>query len=358
MGGAVEKRWFELGKHFATQGHQVVHISRRHAQLPKQEIIRGVSHIRVRGYDTPSSLIHLKLLDLLYTQRALRTAPPADILISNTFWAPLLAPARAGKIYVDVARVPKGQIRFYKRAVRLRANSTPVAEAIVEQCPTTKPRVKIIPNPLPFSPSRQPDFEQKENRLLYTGRIHPEKGIEILLRAFHQYDAFANWKLCLVGPWETGQGGGGKEYKQKLQQQFDNPHIEWLGPIFDTDQLNAQYERAKIFVYPSVAEKGETFGLAPLEAMAWGCAPVVSNLRCFQDFIIDGQNGFIFDHRTADPAATCREAIKTAIAQWKTTGQTAMKVRESHSLEKIGEDFLADFASLLDGSASTDNKIR
>jgi glycogen synthase len=37
-----------------------------------------------------------------------------------------------------------------------------------------------------------------------------------------------------------------------------------------------------------VAETGEAFGVAPIEAMAYGCAPLVSNLACFRDFIEDG----------------------------------------------------------------------
>lgn len=348
MGGAVEKMWFELGKRFAAQGHDVTQISRRHPQLPEREQINGVRHIRVKGYDTPRSLAVLKLMDLAYTLRANGVMPHADILVSNTFWAPLFTPQNAGAIYVDVARYPKGQIRFYQRASRLRANSSPIAEAIIEQCPTASPRVKIIPNPLPFIPGSLPDFDAKEKRVLYVGRVHPEKGLDLLIRAFAASDALADWTLVVVGPWEVGQGGGGKSYLESLKQIADQARVEWVGPVFDNAQLQAQYERARVFAYPSVAEKGETFGLAPLEAMAWGCAPVVSALRCFQDFIRQGENGLVFDHRSADPVQACREMLEQAATHSEALGRAAVEVRTSHSLDKIAQDFLADFATLLE----------
>ena len=36
--------------------------------------------------------------------------------------------------------------------------------------------------------------------------------------------------------------------------------IEWLGPEYDPDRLAGLYGSMDIFCYPSLAEKGETFG--------------------------------------------------------------------------------------------------
>ena len=41
--------------------------------------------------------------------------------------------------------------------------------------------------------------------------------------------------------------------------------------------------------------RGETFGLAPLEAMTHGCAVLVSDLGCFHDFILPNETGFVFE---------------------------------------------------------------
>ena len=61
--------------------------------------------------------------------------------------------------------------------------------------------------------------------------------------------------------------------------------MELLDPIFDRDALKKEMKKAKLFIYPSQAKEGETFGLAVLEAMSCGCVPVVSTLPCFMDFI-------------------------------------------------------------------------
>ena len=90
MGGAVEKVWLMLGQEFARRGHQVVIVSRAVAQFPKEETIEGVRHVRVPGFDTPRSLPWLKILDLIYSVRARAVLPQADIVVTNTFWLPML----------------------------------------------------------------------------------------------------------------------------------------------------------------------------------------------------------------------------------------------------------------------------
>ena len=65
MGGAVEKVWFALSQEFARRGHEVVLVSRALPELPRCETRAGVKHFRVRGFDTPRSLLWLKFLDLI-----------------------------------------------------------------------------------------------------------------------------------------------------------------------------------------------------------------------------------------------------------------------------------------------------
>ena len=348
-GGAIEKMWFALGQYFAAQGHQVTHVSRKIPSLPAQEVIGGVRHLRVPGYDTPRNALWLKCLDGLYSWRVKRLLPKADILISNTFWLPLLAKQEdSGKIMVDVQRMPKGQMRLYRRVSRLRANSRAVAEAISRQDPKARERVVVIPNPLHFVPESKPDGARKEKILLYAGRLHPEKGIEILLQSFARLceEGLADWRLALVGPVATSQGGGGEAWWKRLQERLPLPpeRMTWPGPVFAPDELNAWYQRATVFVYPSLAEKGETFGLAPLEAMSWGAVPVVSDLACFRDFISAGQNGFVFAHRV-DPVGQLIQTLRPVLARddLSALAESAMEVRQTHALARIGDVFLEEF---------------
>src|SRR5258707_5552694 len=124
MGGGVEKVWFSLAPEFVKRGHDVVMVSRRMPGLPGEETIHGVKHLRVAGFDTPRSLIWLKFLDLIYSLRTMSILPRADIIVTNTFWLPiLLRNSRRGKIYVHVGRYPKGQMCFYGKVARLQSPS-------------------------------------------------------------------------------------------------------------------------------------------------------------------------------------------------------------------------------------------
>jgi glycosyltransferase involved in cell wall biosynthesis len=354
QGGAVEKIWYRMGQEFASQGHQVTHISRAHSNLSMSEFVNGVNYIRVKGYKTPSSLIKLKLLDLFYSIRAIKKIhEDTDVIVTNTFWSPILLRGSLGKkVYVSVERVPKGQMKFYKHAARLRANSTPVAESICKELPDNyHQQVVTIPNPLPFQDLPAIDFNKKSHTLLYVGRIHPEKGLDILIKAFKQLKT--NWKLKIVGPWDTAGGGGGLSYLNFLKQLAGKDNVEFVGAVFDIEQLNKLYEEASVFVYPSVAEQGETFGLAPLEAMAWGCVPIVSSLACFQDFIAHENNGLIFNHRTDNAVNLLSNSIhrlqndKTLLFK---LAQRAMLVRRTHSITAIATKFLEEFETIINQS--------
>lgn len=350
MGGAVEKMWFALGKEFATDGHQVIHISRKVKQLPYEEQIEGVLHKRVKGFDAPKSGLLLKLLDLIYSIRVKNRIPAdADVIITNTFWLPvLLGKKLKKKCFVDVQRMPKGQMKLYKDVARLRANSFPVAEAIKNELPSDLyHKVVMVPNPLPFKTDiSTAALDSKKNVLLYVGRVNQEKGLELAIKAF-LLDTSRNWKLKIVGPWEISAGGSGVAYLESLKQlAAGSDLIEFVGPVYDAGILNNYYREAAIFLYPSIAEQGETFGLAPLEAMAWGCVPVVSDLACFKDFITDDVNGLVFNHRSSAPEVELRrkiDLVQNSPDIKKQMAQLALKVRQTHSTETISQAFVTSF---------------
>jgi glycosyltransferase involved in cell wall biosynthesis len=351
-GGAVEKLWHRLGLEFSRSGHHVTQISRAVPELPATSIDAGVHHLRVTGYDQPAGGLELKWRDLRYTRRALRAAPPADILVTNTFWAPLLAPARLGRIYVSVERMPKGQMRLYRRAARLRACSQAVGAAICREAPGLGAQVRVIPNPLTFEPDAPIQSRTGIANILYVGRIHPAKGVELLLRAFHQGRDRGvlppDSRLVLVGPADSARGGGGEKWWHELLARHASPDVCWLGPIYDQDRLNTLYRSAHILAYPTLDAAGEAMPVAPLEAMAWGCVPVVSDLACFRDYIVPGHNGLIFDHSAADPVGRLLQALATGLApEGQALAAAAAGVRQSHALPDIANRFLHDFQTLM-----------
>lgn len=349
-GGAVEKMYYSLSQEFKKQGHEVIHISKCYDSFPTYEIVNGIEYIRIKGYETPKSGIILKFLDLLYSLRVKKVLiNEYDAIITNTFWLPIILPKKIKFLcVVDVQRMPKGQMKFYLGASRLRANSNVVSDAIKSEIPLKcNDKVIMIPNPLPFKIDKKINLLDKKKNILYVGRIHPEKGIDILIRAYKTLRS--NFKLQIVGPWKISDGGGGREYFDKLKELTIDTDIEFVGSVFDINLLSQYYHGASIFVYPSVAEKGETFGLAPLEAMAWGCVPVVSDLLCFKDFIKEKDNGLVFNHRAIDAVtqlASCLQLLENNDDLRNNLAINAMNVNSSHSVSTIAEEFIKEFQKM------------
>ena len=355
-GGAVEKLWFQFGQIFQESGHSVVHISRSYPGLPSEQIISGVKHIRVSGFDMPANFLLVKLFDLLFSFRALFALPHADILVTNTFWMPLLlfpCPHARGRIVVSVERMPKGQMRFYRHVAILRCCSSAVRDRLLKEAPFLANKTIVVANPLPFQLVESANPYSKQNIILYCGRLHPEKGLDLLLRAyiFACHQGLQGWSLHLVGPYDVSAGGGGSTWFRELQAMASSGpgSIHFLGPIYDEHMLHAEYQKASIFAYPSLAESGEAMGLAPLEAMAFGAVPLVSSLACFTDFIAHDTNGVVFDHRSRDPVSALASSLLSLSSdppRLNRLSSEALLVRQTHHPRRIAQQMLECFRDI------------
>jgi glycosyltransferase involved in cell wall biosynthesis len=356
-GGAVEKAWFDLGRAFALRDHDIVMISRAVPEFHHEEVVEGVKHIRIRGYDAPRSLIWLKLMDLIYSMRALWRIPQSDIVVTNTFWLPILMRVvRRGNIYIHVGRYPKGQMRVYGNAARLQSPSHAIAHAIEREVPRWRNKVAVIPYPAPklLAAAAPPAIAEREKTILFVGRVHPEKGVHLLIEAFAALPRYLaeEWKLSIVGPAEDELGGGGENYLASLKAAAAHSAgtVFFRGPIFDPAHLEQHLGAARLFVYPSLAERGESFGLAPLEAMAHGCAVMVSKLDCFNDFVREDQTGFVFDHRSENPAQSLRDKLEKIMldsAALARVAEAGRRASADFSLDRVTDQFLHDFSSIL-----------
>ncbi|MEX6689950.1 glycosyltransferase [Danxiaibacter flavus] len=351
-GGAVEKIWYKMGIEFAKAGHNVTHVSRAFGDMPDEEVRYGVRYIRVRGYEFPSSLVKIKILDFFYTLRALRKVPKdSEIIVTNTFWAPFILRRNKGrKVYVNVERVPRGQMKFYKHVGMLRGSSPVICSAVQKELSEQYHRlVTFVPNPVPFSLTN--NAHDRNKTILFVGRIHPEKGVHVLIEAFSILSAEAakDWQLVITGPWETSEGGAGEEYKNKLMLSAKNLNVQFTGPVFNDEYLINQYSQASIFCYPAQKGSGDAAPVAPREAMACGCVPVVSTLECFRDIISDGVNGCIYDESSTNQAHTLAKTLQPLMQDTEllqTMSSKAKLISEIYSTKAIANKFLHDFENI------------
>jgi glycosyltransferase involved in cell wall biosynthesis len=358
-GGAMEKAWFRLGREFAAAGHMVTLLSRCWPNFPLREKIDGVELIRVPGFNHTQRLSLNLLFDGLWGLRLLRHLPAADITVCNNVSLPIHLPRlrpRAGRVVVVLGRMPKGQIRFYRGAARLIATSEAVAARVAHECPALVPRTRVFPNPIDWKLHASSAAQRGDPVTVgFAGRLHPEKGLALLLRAAGRLAAepgLPSWRVVLRGPSDVRRGGGGEAYVQRLQNEFADRlggRLAWEPPIFDEATLARFYGTLDIFCYPSLAAQGEGLSVAPLEAMAAGAVPVLSRLDCYRDMLHEGENGFTFDH-TAPGAETGLAVVLARLIQDSSLRHAAATQAQADARRfdygVVARALLEDFAQL------------
>ncbi|MGE3991950.1 glycosyltransferase family 4 protein, partial [Pseudorhodoplanes sp.] len=360
LGGAVERVLSTLAPYFVARGHEVTIVSRRFGDFPHEETRDGVRYIRIPSFDAPTSKVLYRLYDYVYSRRVAKILPASDVTITNSVFLPLLLPLdRAGHIYVHVARYPKRQMWLYRRASRIQAVSEAVAEEIRRQSPSIQDRVISIPNPLsgPLASLAPPDGEPRAKTILFVGRLAREKGVHLLIEAFargSKSGALAPYRLHIVGPHEIREQGDGDAYLAELKSLAEpvRDRVTFEGPVFDRNALRSIFMAADIFVYPSIAERGEAFGVAPVEAMAARCRVVVSALECFREYVKPGRNALVFDHR-ANPVGALLDTLST-IVQDPNPGamrDAAVQTASRFQPRAIADLYLQDFERVVRGEA-------
>jgi glycosyltransferase involved in cell wall biosynthesis len=361
-GGATERSWYGLARIFASSGHSVTFVSRSWPGPEPSEATPGLRHIRLPGFDHARHLAVNLLLDFAWGLRVSRALPPADVVICNTISLPVWlrrAKPSAGKVSVMIGRSPKGQVRFYRGVARIYAPSSFVARQLVSEWALARTRVIGYPIDWPLL-ARSAAQVGRPVTIGFVGRLNPEKGIALLVRAARILSGrrdLPDWRLRIVGPSGINEGGGGVGWVEALKKEaagFSGGRVEWKGPEFDAERLARLYGGMDIFCYPSLAVKGETFGVAVAESMAAGCAVVVSALGCFSDLVTHGETGLVFDHESDDSDRLLADSLGRLLADTALRRDLALRGQlhaRKFDYPEVSRNILADLAFLTGAGA-------
>lgn len=152
-------------------------------------------------------------------------------------------------------------------------------------------KIHNIENPIVFEPSGEPRKNTATKTIVTMGRLSFEKGVNNLIRAFHQLqEEFPDWEVHIYG-----DGPRRDELNSFIQYYGLQESVR----IFShTDQVNTVLENADLYVCPSY---WEGFGLAVGEALAAGVPALgFEQARGIKALIRDGENGLLI---TGDPEA-------------------------------------------------------
>ena len=129
--------------------------------------------------------------------------------------------------------------------------------------------IAVIPNGIDIPAISPSPVAEPIRTLLFLGRVHPVKGLDVLLPAWGAVQRrFPDWRLRIVGP----DSGGHLLAMRRLADELALERIEFSGPLLGDEKWLA-YRSAELFVLPSYSEN---FGVAVAEALASGTPAVVS----------------------------------------------------------------------------------
>jgi glycosyltransferase involved in cell wall biosynthesis len=310
-----------------------------------------------------SGFIGLDLLrDLPYSRRALHRLPEADITITNCFWLPIMMRKQKhwGFTNVHVQRVPKKQMRLYGHAARISTASSHLADLIRAELPRRRKEiVRFFTNPVDTEVFHPGEVPGNNRHICYTGRVHPEKGIEQLARAVGLLrKSDPQWKLLVVGHTDVGLGGGGEPYKQRIIEAAGSTDaVEFTGGIRDPKILADHIRSCRYYCYPSLARKGEACPVAPLEALAAGVPPIVSELDQFLDYIEPNVNGIVVPMEPKGSELRLAEAIRALDEdpdRYEQLRARAVESAQKFAYEAVADRYIEDFRYIMmESRAST-----
>lgn len=170
-------------------------------------------------------------------------------------------------------------------------------------------------------------------------RLAPQKGLEVLMRAFAQTLGGIGGPCTL---WIAGEGPE-REKLVQLANDLGIVHaVTFLGHISEVDQF---YRTLDVLILPAVSDEG--MPLAILEAMASGLATITTDVGGSGEAIRDGIDGIIVPPKDAESLSAAMTGLLASPERRRTMGNSALqRARSEFSSRSQIEAVAAAYATL------------
>jgi len=389
--GSVEAHIFFVSKHLVKMGQETVILDRKYSpdELPFEEI-EGIKIVRVPVKQFVAGKlerdkfpflfwIRSPLNTILYTfklNKKIKKLGDFDVIntyaIFATFLLIMLNRKARDKIYYNhqAAFWPSQSGGISNRAASLLGRFTMrrikgvvvqnevVNSYFISALKLPKGKVMLIPpgtdlGSLPLGNIEiniiKSKYELEEKKvILFVGRIHPEKGVEYLVRAanivVNQFD-HKDALFLLVGPFERFDINQPGEYTAKilgLIKSFDLEENARLTGYVPLEDLKGLYAASDIFVLPSIVEQ---FSVVVIEAMAFGKPAVVTKTPGGLMQIKDGWNGLLVEIADEKELAEKIKFLLENPEEVRRMGGNAKDFAKKFDWSKVAQRYLELFLS-------------
>ncbi|MDD5034078.1 MAG: glycosyltransferase [Methylococcaceae bacterium] len=189
-----------------------------------------------------------------------------------------------------------------------------------------------------WNPKQQSEFRT----LLFLGRIHPKKGLDLLLPAWGAVqNRFPDWRLKIVGP----DNDGHLQRMQQLAKELGLERIVFTGALLGREKREA-YRDADLFVLPT---HSENFGISVTEALAGGTPAIVTKGAPWQG-LEEHQAGWWVDISVDALVACLESALNQPHDELEAMGLRGRSWMEADfSWQRIGKQMVQTYRWMIDG---------
>ncbi|UPS91662.1 glycosyltransferase [Bizionia sp. M204] len=176
---------------------------------------------------------------------------------------------------------------IYKLATNVIANSNATRKDIVDFFNIPENKVFVLPNSVKDYGLLLKEVSTDKLKLLYVGRLHPSKGVDVLIWAFSKLlNKFPNLRLDIIGQGEILQ-----ELISQTHSLGISDYVTFLG-VKDKETVLRAYKESYCTIIPSYSE---AFGYTVIEAMSVGTCVIGADNTGIKEIIHHEKTGLLFE---------------------------------------------------------------
>ena len=359
--GGVESHVRSLAREFVRLGHDVTVVTSRHdPALPAEELFEGYRILRTPTwgvvYNTPiapstrravaslpGDVFHFHFPPPLTSYFGVRGLAHRSVPRCLTYHCDLYLEGAVGALLTrlySVVFLPPTLDRVDRVVTHTRSYAT------TSRALRGRPTI-VIPSAVDIRRFR-PDLDgsivrerlglQGRRVLIFTGRLVPHKGVDVILRALRELPPDVS--LILVG-----QGPRLSELQSLAHRIGVEARVRFCTQVSD-DELPLFLRAADLFVFPS-QNRLEGFGLVVAEAMATGLPVIIADMPGVREVIEPGKEGLLVEPLiVSDLVARITELLDDPARRVAMGAAARKRAEERYSLEIVARQLLTVYEGL------------
>ena len=352
-----------LAREYTNQGHDVVVLAptprRRFVANDRRLPYRVIRHRRflstrrlIEWYQYPLLKLHREFPFEVLHCHSVHPCGYLGALCQDRLQAALVLTSHGGDIREGGARILKAgaqsrAITALRRADAVVSISGFTTQALRRLEPST--RIVEIQNGVDLSPfdnpvARPPELDPRIRAgqyVLFLGRLHPRKGVDILLEAWAASLAKTDSDMMLV---IAGDGGERDALANQAARLGILPSVCFLGPVAGPNKTWL-LQNARCGCMPS--RDWEAFPLVIMEAFAAGKPMIGTRIRGLEDLITHGRTGWLVEPESPVELAAALRKMSLDNRALQNYGANARRTALDYGWPSIAAQHLALYETTL-----------